>query len=121
MRGAQPPIRLRPLKSESLYSEGEPIPGDYMDFVTAACPWCGARFQVPEPVLDAIAVCAAPIAGDQPPCLALPAVAWDEPHLLSECPRCGKLLRFNPFVVDNANHSTGAVTGAPEEWENDHA
>jgi WD40 repeat protein len=119
LRGAQPPIRLPLPKSESLYGAGEPIPGDYVDFLTAVCPWCGARFQVPEPVLDAIAACTAHIAGGQPPCPVLQAKSWDDPRLVSECSRCGKPLRFNPFVVDNAGRPADPTTGATREQEND--
>jgi WD40 repeat protein len=35
------------------------------------------------------------------PCTALPPEAWDDPHLLSECPHCHQPLRFNPFIIDN--------------------
>lgn len=41
------------------------------------------------------------IGPDDSPCLKLPDEAWDEPRLLSECPKCQKPLKFNPFVVDN--------------------
>ena len=41
------------------------------------------------------------IGPDDSPCVKLPKEAWDDPHLLSECPKCKKPLRFNPFVVDN--------------------
>jgi hypothetical protein len=33
--------------------------------------------------------------------LELPDEAWEEPKLLSECPKCGGKLKFNPFIVDN--------------------
>ena len=35
------------------------------------------------------------------PYLQLPAQAWEDPRLLSECPHCRQPLRFNPFIVDN--------------------
>lgn len=38
---------------------------------------------------------------DQSPCLELPDEAWEEPHLLSECPLCHKPPRFDPFIADN--------------------
>ena len=34
-------------------------------------------------------------------CSKLSKEAWDEPRLLSECPKCHKPLKFNPFIVDN--------------------
>jgi hypothetical protein len=38
---------------------------------------------------------------EQSPCLELPDEVWEEPGLLSECPKCGEKLKFNPFVVGN--------------------
>lgn len=32
--------------------------------------------------------------------LELPKEAWDMPGLLSDCPQCGRPLKFNPFLVD---------------------
>ena len=52
-------------------------------------------------MLDAIEQLNTCVTSNQAPCLALPDEAWDEPLLLSECPRCHKLLKFNPFIVDN--------------------
>jgi hypothetical protein len=37
------------------------------------------------------------LAENQSPCLDLPAEAWDEPCLRSECPLCHQPLKFNPF------------------------
>ena len=69
--------------------------------LTAVCAWCGRRVAAPEVVLDAIRGITAHLTPDQAPCLELPPEAWDEPRLLSECPLCRKLLKFNPFIVDN--------------------
>ena len=33
-------------------------------------------------------------------CLSLPKDCWEEPRLLSACPKCKEALRFNPFIVD---------------------
>ena len=37
---------------------------------------------------------------DQSPCLELPSEAYDDPRLLSACPRCDESLKFNPFLVN---------------------
>ncbi len=72
------------------------------DEVTAACPSCGSVFAAPGPMLDAVHRIGrnAGLSEDQSPCLMLPDEAWDESRLLSECPTCHGLVRFNPFVVD---------------------
>jgi len=76
--------------------------GHWDDKTTAPCPCCGRRFVTPAPVLDTITAIArdAGVSPADPPSSKLPAEAWDEPRLLSECPHCAKPLRFNPFVVD---------------------
>lgn len=63
----------------------------------------GAVPVAPAPVLDAIRglARAAGMGDDQPPSVSLPDEVWEEPGLLSECPRCRQPLRFNPFVVDS--------------------
>lgn len=33
--------------------------------------------------------------------LMFPKEVWDERGLLSECPKCKRPLKFNPFIVDN--------------------
>jgi WD40 repeat protein len=73
------------------------------DSFKAACSWCGRRFRVAEETLNMIRDINrnAILSSDRSPCLELPAVAWDEPRLLSECPLCHKPLKFNPFIVDN--------------------
>jgi NACHT domain- and WD repeat-containing protein len=66
---------------------------------TAGCPFCGARFTVPQMVISTIydiVKCAA----DAPPSLALTDTAWQKPNLLSECSECHRPLRFNPFIVE---------------------
>jgi len=77
--------------------------GYWDDSITAVCPWCGKRFPVSNKILDVITGIArsANLSPKQSPCLELPAEAWDEPRLLSECPLCHKPLKFNPFIVDN--------------------
>lgn len=58
---------------------------------------------MPAAILDTIAATTrtAHLGPDDFPCLGLPAEAWAEPGLLSECPLCHEPLKFNPFVVDN--------------------
>jgi WD40 repeat protein len=70
---------------------------------TAVCESCGERFVPPVSVLNAIRAItgAANLAPDRPPCLSLPAEAWEDPWLFGECPHCHQTLRFNPFIVDN--------------------
>ena len=75
--------------------------------ITQTCPWCGQRFPVMEHILELIRAInrEAGLGPDDSPCLSLPDEAWKEPRLLSECPRCHKPLRFNPFIVDNRERS----------------
>jgi hypothetical protein len=42
------------------------------------------------------------LSAEQPPCVTLPAEAWNEPRLATACPHCRQGVRFNPFVVDNS-------------------
>jgi WD40 repeat protein len=76
------------------------------DQVNTTCPWCGKRFPVASEILDEILAINqdAGITPDQSPCLTLPAKAWDEKILISECTFCHKTLRFNPFIVDNSGN-----------------
>ncbi|MEK6284531.1 MAG: WD40 repeat domain-containing protein [Acidobacteriota bacterium] len=76
--------------------------GVWDDQMTAQCAWCKERFPVPVRVLDVIAGVTrdANFVAERSPCAALPDEAWDEPHLLSDCPLCHRPLRFNPFIVD---------------------
>jgi len=69
------------------------------------CPLCGHRFIPPASVLKAIdnIINKAGLRPEQSPCLDLPKEAWDEPVLMSNCPKCGRELRFNPFVAGNEN------------------
>jgi len=79
------------------------VPSRYDVQATAPCAWCSQRFPVGEKTLDLIRDINrnANLSPDQSPCLELPAEAWDEPGLLSECPLCHRPLKFNPFIVDN--------------------
>ena len=85
-----------------LYGEHGEI-GQWDDAITTICQWCGQRFPISDTILDVIMAIAreANLSSDQSPCLELPAEAWEEPRLLSECPHCHEPLRFNPFIVDN--------------------
>jgi len=77
--------------------------GSFASVVTTTCPYCSKRFDVQKRVLDTISSINKKyeIGPKDSPCTKLPQEAWDDPGLLSECPECGKALRFNPFVVDN--------------------
>jgi WD40 repeat protein len=73
------------------------------DEATSACEWCGRRFAAGETVLDAIRDIADKYAlgANEFSRTSLPAEAWNDPRLLSECAHCHQPLRFNPFIVDN--------------------
>ncbi|MCF7859127.1 MAG: DUF4062 domain-containing protein [Candidatus Cloacimonetes bacterium] len=80
----------------------------YLPF-SADCPFCGHRFKPPEDVLETIRIITkeAGLRPDQSPCLELPDKYWDDPGLLSECPKCHEKLKYNPFVVDNSEGEEG--------------
>jgi len=67
----------------------------------AVCPSCGHRFSSPISVIDTIEkiTCDAGLKPKQSPCLELPDKYWLDPGLLSNCPKCGEGLKFNPFMV----------------------
>jgi WD40 repeat protein len=71
--------------------------------ITIQCSWCGERFAVSSAVEDTIngIFREADLASDQYPSVHLPAEAWEEPRLMTECPRCRQPLRSNPFMLDN--------------------
>ena len=75
--------------------------------IKTTCSWCGKRFPVAERILDLIRSINknAGITPDQSPILHLPDEAWDEPGLISECPKCRGKLKYNPFIVDNRDES----------------
>ena len=77
-------------------------PGRWDSEITVACPWCGQRVAVDGQLLDCIGTInqKTGLSSSQSPCLELPAAAWESPQLVSACPLCAQLLRFNPFVVD---------------------
>ncbi|RLD81546.1 MAG: hypothetical protein DRJ15_04120 [Bacteroidetes bacterium] len=68
---------------------------------SANCPICGHHFSPPKSVLGTIEEITkkAGLSPEQSPCLELPDEAWEEQGLLSECPKCGEKLKFNPFIV----------------------
>ena len=72
--------------------------------ISADCPFCGNRFSPPKSVLDTIKEITknAGLLPKQSPCLDLPKEIWEEPDLLSECPKCEEDLKFNPFIVDTS-------------------
>ena len=81
----------------------------------ADCPLCGHRFEPPKAIIQLILknLQASGIQSNQSPCMELPDEAWDEPGLLSNCPSCGKKLKFNPFfpghLDDNINSSNQSM------------
>jgi len=74
--------------------------------LTADCPHCGHRFEVPSSIPEIIAKLNTEhgIGATDSPCLKLPDKAWDEPGLVSGCPHCMNKIRFNPFIAGNENH-----------------
>jgi hypothetical protein len=85
------------------FSKQENTGEHWDDSIRATCPWCGRRFRVSDRLLGLIRAInrAAVLSPDQSPCFELPAEAWDDPRLLSECTICHNTLKFNPFIVDN--------------------
>ncbi len=77
--------------------------GHWDEHITAFCPWCQQRFNTPKKVLGTIEGINrnSKLTQDQSPCLNLPDEVWDDPGLLSDCPKCGKKLKFNPFIAGN--------------------
>ena len=65
------------------------------------CPLCGHRFAPPASVLATIKkiIRKARLRPEQSPCLELPKEVWEEPGLLSDCPKCRGKLKFNPFIA----------------------
>ncbi len=65
------------------------------------CPLCGYRFAPSALVMATIGEITkkAGLRPDQSPCFELSDEAWEEPGLLSECPKCGEKLKFNPFIA----------------------
>jgi WD40 repeat protein len=109
------------------HSRGADSSDAYAPDITTVCPFCGIQFPIAaslrakgfreliqsfrgnklpsaptllDTILSINRDCH--IGPDDSPCVKLPKEAWDDPHLLSECPKCQKPLRFNPFVVDNS-------------------
>lgn len=99
------------LKSEILLSNSEEytitinkiwdhVKKQYLTLL-ADCTVCGHRF---EPSISVISLInkiteEANLKPEQSPCLELPDVSWENPGLLSECPKCGAKIKFNPFIV----------------------
>lgn len=68
---------------------------------SADCLICGYRFTPPTSVMDTIAKITkkAGLKPEQLSCLELPDHYWEDPGLLSTCPKCGEALKFNPFIA----------------------
>jgi WD40 repeat protein len=71
--------------------------GPYTD-----CPFCGKRFEPQKKMIETIRgiLRNGNIGPNDSPCLKLPKEAWEEPGLLSKCPKCGEAIKFNPFIVE---------------------
>ena len=69
--------------------------------LSADCPFCGHGFAPPALVLATIEKITkkARLRPEQSPCVELPDEAREEPGLLSDCPKCGETLKFNPFIA----------------------
>jgi len=67
------------------------------------CPACGSELEPPPLVVTTITSLCGDLTPQQRACLDLPASAFSDPRLLSQCPRCDSPLKFNPFTVDNRN------------------
>jgi WD40 repeat protein len=69
--------------------------------ISTDCPLCGHRLAPPTSVLTTIDTITkkAGLRPEQSPCLELPKETWEEPGLLSNCPKCGGDLKFNPFIA----------------------
>ena len=69
--------------------------------LSADCPLCGHRFAPPASVLATIEEITkkAGLRPEQSPCLELADEAWEEQGLLGNCPNCGEVLKFNPFIA----------------------
>ena len=72
------------------------------EIYTTKCLWCCYQIPVPNSIIDTIMDINTTyhIISDDFPCLKLPDEAWDEPNLLTICPRCGGKLKFNPFLAN---------------------
>jgi len=69
--------------------------------LTADCPFCGNRFAPSKSTLDTIEKITnnADISLGHSPCFNLIEGTWQEKGLQSNCTKCGKKLKFNPFFV----------------------
>jgi WD40 repeat protein len=69
--------------------------------LSADCPVCSHRFTSPASVLATIEeiTMKAGLRPEQSPCLELADEVWEDPGLLSNCPKCGEKLKFNPFIA----------------------
>ena len=65
------------------------------------CPFCGSRYELPQNIIATVQnrLSMNSIGSISSPCLYLPEEAWEDSALLSECPKCHKRLKFNPFIA----------------------
>jgi WD40 repeat protein len=81
------------------------------------CPSCSSRFKPPDLIIETIGLIAnsANLITVQSPCIALPLEVWEDPGLLSICPKCGQKLKFNPFIVYDFEAEEKKKKAAEEE------
>ncbi|MDQ2976154.1 MAG: WD40 repeat domain-containing protein, partial [Acidobacteriota bacterium] len=100
LRAVNLPLRPAVVTATRLYRHAL---DDWDSDITTSCGWCGRRFTTTSAMLDTLHGIVRDVAlpANDAPCLSWPTEAWDDPRLLSECPHCHQLVRFNPFIVDN--------------------
>jgi len=71
--------------------------------LSADCPSCFTIFCPEESILLKIDKIKkeAGLMPEESSCIKLPKKIFDEPELISNCPKCGEQVRFNPFIVDH--------------------
>ena len=68
---------------------------------SADCPLCGHRFYPSGSILTTIdkIIKESGLRPKQSPCLELPEKYWEDSALISACPHCLGIIKFNPFIV----------------------
>ena len=80
------------------------------------CPACGEEFAPAAEIISTIQALSRDLRPDQSPCLDLPAGAFDDPHLLSACPRCDESLKLNPFLMGMKKAASHTRAGKHKRW-----
>jgi WD40 repeat protein len=65
------------------------------------CPFCGQPSLTENQTIECIDTILKEgnIGPMDSPCIKLPDEAWEDPGLLGNCPKCGAILKFNPFIA----------------------